>query len=158
MMMPVMDGAELIRRLRADPTTAQIPILAVTGDGQLAGDADAVLAKPYRRAAAHGRGDRAPGTEGGPNVKRLATGVPGLDVVLGGGLEPGSVTVLAGAPGTGKTILAQQICFANATREHRAIYYTTLSEPHSKLVRHLEQFDFFDRRGVGLHGGVPAPG
>jgi CheY-like chemotaxis protein len=48
MMMPVMAGAELIHRLRADPATAQLPILAVTGDGQLAGAADAVLPKPYQ--------------------------------------------------------------------------------------------------------------
>jgi CheY-like chemotaxis protein len=48
MMMPVMGGAELIRRLRADPTTARIPILAATADPQLADGADAVLAKPYR--------------------------------------------------------------------------------------------------------------
>jgi circadian clock protein KaiC len=82
-------------------------------------------------------------------VRRLATGVPGLDVVLGGGLERGSVTVLAGAPGAGKTILAQQICFANATAAHRAVYYTTLSEPHSKLVRHLEQFAFFEPEALG---------
>jgi len=82
-------------------------------------------------------------------MKRLATGVPGLDVVLAGGLEPGAVVVLAGAPGAGKTILAQQICFANATPEHRAVYYTTLSEPHSKLVRHLEQFDFFTAEALG---------
>lgn len=64
-------------------------------------------------------------------------------MVLGGGLEPGSAIVLAGSPGTGKTILAQQICFANASAEHRAVYYTTVSEPNSKLVRHLEQFEFF---------------
>ena len=82
-------------------------------------------------------------------MKRLETRVPGLDVVLGGGFEPGSVTVLAGAPGAGKTILAQQICFANATAEHRAVYYTTLSEPHSKLVQHLDQFDFFVSRALG---------
>jgi circadian clock protein KaiC len=82
-------------------------------------------------------------------VKRLATGVPGLDVVLGGGLEPGSVTVLAGAPGAGKTIMAQQMCFANATPEHKAVYYTTLSEPHSKLVRHLDPFDFFVPQALG---------
>jgi CheY-like chemotaxis protein len=47
MMMPVMGGAELIRQLRADPVTARIPILAVTGDAHLAGGADAVLAKPW---------------------------------------------------------------------------------------------------------------
>jgi two-component system chemotaxis response regulator CheY len=50
MMMPVMGGAELIRRLRADPDTARIPILAVTGDVHLAGGADTVLPKPYRPA------------------------------------------------------------------------------------------------------------
>jgi circadian clock protein KaiC len=82
-------------------------------------------------------------------MMRMTTGVAGLDVVLGGGLEPGSVTVLAGAPGAGKTILAQQMCFANATTEHKAVYYTTLSEPHSKLVRHLEQFDFFTPEALG---------
>jgi CheY-like chemotaxis protein len=48
MMMPVMGGHELIRRLRADPATAQIAILAVTGNGELADAADALLAKPYQ--------------------------------------------------------------------------------------------------------------
>lgn len=47
MMMPVMGGAELIRRLRCEPATAGIPIVAASGDPHLAGDADAVLAKPY---------------------------------------------------------------------------------------------------------------
>ncbi len=46
-MMPVMDGVELIRRLRGDPVTAAIPLLAASGDPRLAGAADAVLAKPY---------------------------------------------------------------------------------------------------------------
>ena len=50
MMMPVMGGAELIRRLRADPVTARIPILAVTGDAHLASGADTVLVKPCQRA------------------------------------------------------------------------------------------------------------
>jgi circadian clock protein KaiC len=83
------------------------------------------------------------------DMGRLKTGIPDLDLILGGGLEPGSLVILAGAPGTGKTILAQQICFANATLEHKALYYTTLSEPHVKLVRHLEPFDFFKPEVLG---------
>ena len=81
-------------------------------------------------------------------MKRLSTGVPELDLVLGGGLLPGSLVVFAGGPGTGKTILAQQVCFAVGTPEHKAIYYTTLVEPHAKLVSYLEAFDFFDRNSL----------
>jgi CheY-like chemotaxis protein len=48
MMMPVMGGEELIRRLRLEPATAGIPILAASGDPHLAVGADAVIAKPYK--------------------------------------------------------------------------------------------------------------
>ena len=82
-------------------------------------------------------------------MQQIATRVPGLDVVLNGGLEQGSVVIVAGAPGTGKTVLAHQICFAVATPEHKCVYYSTVSEPHSKLVRHLEQFTFFDAESLG---------
>jgi circadian clock protein KaiC len=54
-------------------------------------------------------------------LKRTATGVAGLDLVLNGGLEPAAVVVVAGAPGAGKTILAQQMCFAIGTAEHRSL-------------------------------------
>jgi CheY-like chemotaxis protein len=47
MMMPVMGGAELIRRLRCEPATAGIPVLAASGDPHLAVGADAVVSKPY---------------------------------------------------------------------------------------------------------------
>src|ERR1700729_1366215 len=148
MMMPVMDGAELIRRLRSDPATAGIPIMASTGDPGLAGAADVVISKslPLEDLAAavnpHLKEGRGP-------LELMSTGIAGLDLVLNGGLERGSVVVLAGAPGTGKTILAQQICFAKATAEHKAVYYTTVSEPHTKLVRHLEPFAFFDSEALG---------
>ncbi len=47
LMMPVMDGVELIRRLRSEPATAAVPILSVSGDWHLGGAADAVVPKPY---------------------------------------------------------------------------------------------------------------
>ena len=81
-------------------------------------------------------------------MQRLSTGIPAFDTVLGGGLPVGSLTVLAGVPGTGKTILAQQICFSNATREHKAVYYSTLSEPPGKFIANLGTFDFFDRSAL----------
>ena len=40
---------------------------------------------------------------------RLATGIPELDRVLGGGLVPGSVVLLGGEPGVGKSTLALQL-------------------------------------------------
>ncbi len=82
-------------------------------------------------------------------MNRTATGIPGLDLLLGGGLVPGAVVIVAGAPGTGKTILAQQMCFASGTAEHKCVYYTTVSESHSKLVSHLEEFSFFDLAALG---------
>jgi CheY-like chemotaxis protein len=47
MMMPVMGGAELIRRLRSGPATASIPIMAVSGDPHLADGADVIVPKPF---------------------------------------------------------------------------------------------------------------
>jgi circadian clock protein KaiC len=82
-------------------------------------------------------------------VTHITTGSADLDHVLGGGLPVGSLVILAGAPGTGKTILAQQICFANAVGDKTAVYYTTWSEPHDKLVRHLEPFSFFEKDALG---------
>jgi two-component system chemotaxis response regulator CheY len=47
--MPVTDGTELVRRLRADPRTAHIPIVATSADRSLAYAADLVLSSTYSR-------------------------------------------------------------------------------------------------------------
>ena len=77
-------------------------------------------------------------------IRQLPTGVPGLDEILGGGLPEYSFNILAGAPGCGKTTLAHQIMFANATPERPAIYFTVLGEPAIKMLRYQQQFSFFD--------------
>lgn len=82
-------------------------------------------------------------------INRLATRVPGLDEVLGGGLPEFSFNLIAGQPGCGKTTLAHQIMFALATPERPAIYFTVLGEPPLKMLRYQQQFSFFDHEAVG---------
>ena len=74
----------------------------------------------------------------------FTTGSEALDRVLGGGIPAASTTMVAGMPGTGKTILAEQFLFANASAQAPALYLTTLSEPLEKVVRYLQSFAFFD--------------
>ena len=81
-------------------------------------------------------------------IHRLATGVPGLDTVLGGGLPEFSFNLIAGAPGCGKTTLAHQLMFAMATPERPALYFTVLGEPPLKMLRYQQQFSFFDTMAV----------
>jgi circadian clock protein KaiC len=77
-------------------------------------------------------------------IRRLPTGVPGLDEILGGGLPEFSFNLIAGAPGAGKTTLAQQIMFALASPSRPALYFTVVGEPPLKMVRYQQQFTFFD--------------
>jgi circadian clock protein KaiC len=79
-------------------------------------------------------------------ITRVETGIRNLDAIFGGGLPRGSSIVVAGPPGSGKTILAQQLCFHNATVERPALYFNTLSEPTAKTLRYLRQFGFFDAK------------
>jgi circadian clock protein KaiC len=81
-----------------------------------------------------------------PALERVSTGIPSLDEVLGGGIPARSIAVLYGEPGTGKTLLALQMLFHGVAHGKRALYFTTLSEPSLKLVRHMQGFRFFDAR------------
>ena len=81
-------------------------------------------------------------------INRLATGVPGLDEVLGGGLPEFSFNLIAGPPGCGKTTLAHQMMFALATPERPALFFTVLGEPPLKMLRYQQQFDFFDSEAI----------
>lgn len=77
-------------------------------------------------------------------IRRLPTGVPGLDEVLGGGLPEFSFNLIAGPPGSGKTTLAHQVMFSLATPRRPALYFTVLGEPPLKMLRYQQQYRFFD--------------
>ena len=77
------------------------------------------------------------------------TGVPQLDLVLGGGLPRGALSIIVGPPGSGKTTLASQIAFAVARRGLRVMILTALSEPITSLLAHLSSYTFFDASLIG---------
>lgn len=78
------------------------------------------------------------------NIRRLETGVPGLDNLLGGGVPEFSFNLIAGTPGSGKTTLAHQIMFASATPSSRVLFFTVVGEPALKMLRYQQQFAYFD--------------
>jgi circadian clock protein KaiC len=78
-------------------------------------------------------------------IRRLRTGIPGLDEILGGGLPEYSFNIIAGGPGCGKTTLVHQFMFENGSPEAPALYFTILGEPAIKMLRYQQQFTFFDQ-------------
>ena len=104
-----------------DSLVEEVVTPASAGGGSPAGARRAAATKPRRLGEIEA--DAAP---------RLATGIGELDRVLGGGLVPGSVVLLAGEPGVGKSTLALQIA-AGASRD-RAILYVT-GEESAEQVR-----------------------
>ncbi len=77
-------------------------------------------------------------------IRRLPTGVPGMDEMLGGGIPEFSFNLIAGVPGSGKTTLAHQMMFSLVSPTCKALYFTVVGEPPLKMLRYQQQFPFFD--------------
>ncbi|MDQ3158761.1 MAG: DNA repair protein RadA [bacterium] len=65
---------------------------------------------------------------------RLTTGIKDLDMVFGGGLVPGSVVLIAGEPGIGKSTLLLQIS-SNISKNHRVLYVSGEESTHQVGIR-----------------------
>lgn len=81
-------------------------------------------------------------------MHRLTTGIKNLDDVLGGGFPRASINILAGGPGTGKTMLAHEMAYLTATPKSKVLYITTVSEPMHKVLLYVQNFPFFDASKV----------
>lgn len=79
----------------------------------------------------------------------LASGIAALDRILGGGLPSRQVLLVAGQPGSGKTLLASQLAFSHAARGTPVLLATAACEPHAKILDSLEGFSFFKRDRIG---------
>lgn len=82
-------------------------------------------------------------------MERVKTGNVQLDRILSGGFPVAAINLVIGRPGTGKTVLAEQLAFSCATAERPALYLTTLSEPIENVVNYVQQFTFGDADRVG---------
>jgi circadian clock protein KaiC len=82
-------------------------------------------------------------------IRRLSSGVPGFDEVLGGGIPEFSFNLIAGGPGCGKTTLGHQVMFANASPARKAVYFSIIGEPPIKMLRYQQQYAFFDVEKIG---------
>ncbi len=91
------------------------------------------------------------GPKANPGGERITTSVARLEEIVRGGLPLYWVVLVAGLPGTGKTILAEQALFANAAHGRTSLYLSTISEPVIKVLRFLQGFSFF-RIGSTING------
>lgn len=79
-----------------------------------------------------------------PTLRRIPTGILGLDEILHGGFLEGGVYIVQGTPGAGKTILGNEFCFRHTRAGGRAAYVTLLAEMHTRMLQHLRPMSFFD--------------
>jgi circadian clock protein KaiC len=82
-------------------------------------------------------------------LKRLQSGIDGLDLLLKGGLISGASYIVQGRPGSGKTILANQIAFHHVREGGRVLVATLLAESHDRLFQFLSTLSFFDPQRIG---------
>ncbi|MGB3908594.1 MAG: ATPase domain-containing protein [Methanomethylovorans sp.] len=72
-------------------------------------------------------------------LKRVPTGVPGLDEFLEGGFPKGFSIVVTGPPGTGKTTFCMQFLMEGAKNSERCIFFS-FEERAQQLVQHFLRF------------------
>lgn len=79
----------------------------------------------------------------------LQTGVPNLDLILGGGIPERGVLLVTGPAGSGKSTLALQMAFHTTSSGQNVLFVSTLSESPMMLIQHARSFAFFNENLIG---------
>lgn len=82
--------------------------------------------------------------------KVCKTYIAGFDETLDGGIPPGHIILLSGAPGTMKSTLAFSILYNNAKEDLINGLYVTLEQSRESLVRQMEKLGMFVGREFGV--------
>ena len=93
-------------------------------------------------------------------INKVETGMEGLDEMLLGGLPEGRVVLVAGGPGTGKTIFASQFLHYGATKKDERAFYISLDETRDHFNAEMMTFgwDFEALEGESKFSFVNASG
>jgi circadian clock protein KaiC len=84
-------------------------------------------------------------------IDRVTTGIKGLDSLLEGGFPRGSMVLLAGSPGSGKTIASAQFLYHGATKCDENGVYVSFAEQKNVFVNNMARFGL-DFRGLENEG------
>jgi circadian clock protein KaiC len=82
-------------------------------------------------------------------LRRVPSGVKGLDEILRGGFFGGGLYIVEGPPGVGKTILGNQICFNQAQAGSKVLYVTLIAETVGRMLLNIRDLKFYDEGAVG---------
>jgi circadian clock protein KaiC len=77
---------------------------------------------------------------------KVATGIPGLDELVGGGIPAGRVILVIGGPGTGKTVMCGQFLYKGIYEYEEAGVFVSLDESKDHFYREMQQFGWDFRK------------
>ena len=75
-----------------------------------------------------------------PDLERVPTGIKGLDDAMAGGFIKGSINLVAGSPGSGKSIFAMPYLVNGAKKYNEPGVYITFEERKNKLTQYMGNF------------------
>ncbi len=74
-------------------------------------------------------------------MKKLKTGIPGMDEILNGGIPERNIVLIAGGPGTGKSIFSQQFIYSGLEMNEGGVY-VALEEHPVQIRKNMDSFNW----------------